>query len=49
METLDLAMLDHCVPDAPEQVRLGEGTLPRKLGEPGTTTGLRGSAKRMGL
>jgi hypothetical protein len=49
METLYLAMLDHYVPDVPEQVRLGEGTLPRKLGEPGTTTGLRGSAKRMGL
>ena len=35
METLDLAMLDHYVPDVPEQIRLGEGTLPRKLGEPG--------------
>jgi hypothetical protein len=35
METLDLAMLDHYVPDVPEQVRLGEGTLPKKPGEPG--------------
>jgi len=31
METLDLAMLDHYVP---EQVRIGEGTLPKNLGEP---------------
>jgi hypothetical protein len=30
METLDLAILDHYVP---EQVRLDEGTLLKKLGE----------------
>jgi hypothetical protein len=30
METLDLAMFDHYVP---EQVRLDEGTLLKKLGE----------------
>ena len=35
MATLDLAMLDHPLPYVPEQVWIGEGTLPRKLGEPG--------------